>query len=343
MMQFNAKRRALLKSAAVASVGLALPTLIASRGRAQGGTEAINFQLPFLFGSTETGLIVADKLGYFEEEKLAINIMPGGPSMDGIAIVASGQADLGATSSSPNLMLAVSKKIPIKAFMAQLQEHPYIFVSRADKPVRTPQDMIGKRIGVNQTGVILVNAVLKVNNIDPSQVEIVTIGGDLTPLLTGQVDVVTAWETSVAQLSKLGDIVTMRLWDSGVQLYANVTYGNVATLTKRPDAVAAFVRALGRGWDYVYGNEEKAVEMLIATATGTVAANELKVMPILKKYMFNANTEKDGWATFDPAVWQKQINLYDELGQFGAGKPAINDIITTQILDATKDARPKQP
>jgi NitT/TauT family transport system substrate-binding protein len=40
-------------------------------------------------------------------------------------------------------------------------------------------------------------------------------------------------------------------------------------------------------------------------------------------------------------VWEDQIALYDDLKQFSAGAPKLDDVITTKILEATKDARPK--
>ncbi len=41
------------------------------------------------------------------------------------------------------------------------------------------------------------------------------------------------------------------------------------------------------------------------------------------------------------AVWADQIKLYDDLKQFTAGAPKLDDVITTSILDATKEVRPK--
>lgn len=334
-------RRGFLKAGAVTGLALAMPTIVATRGRTQGGTEALNFQLSFLLNNNQMGQIVAQKLGYFEEEKIAVTTLPGGPSMDGVAIVAAGQADMGVVSSSPNLMLAVSQKIPVKAFLSQMQEHPYTFYSRPDTPVRTPADLIGKKIGVNQTGRILVTALLKVNDISPDQIEIVTIGGEMTPLLTRQVDVVTNWETQPTSLSKLGPVEKMRLWDFGVQLYGQVNYANLNTLERRPEAIVAFTRAVGKGWEYVYNNPEKAIEMFLQENSRAVLADEQLALPLVLKYMFNADTKRDGWGTFDPAVWQRQIDLYDSLEQFKTAKPAVDDVITMGVLEATADSRPK--
>ena len=40
-------------------------------------------------------------------------------------------------------------------------------------------------------------------------------------------------------------------------------------------------------------------------------------------------------------MWQEQITLYDELKQFTAGAPKLQDVMTTKILDATKSVRAK--
>lgn len=340
-MPLTLERRSILKAGLVAAAGLAAPTLITTRGRTQDATETINFQLSFLLNNNQMGQMMAEKLGYFEEERLVVNTLPGGPSMDGIAIVAAGQADMGIVSSSPNLMTAVSQNIPVKAVLSQLQEHPYTFYSRAENPVRTAQDMIGKKIGVNQTGRILVSAILRVNGIPEDEVEIVTIGADMTPLMTGQVDVVTNWATQATAISKLGDVESLRLWDSGVQLYASVNYVNLDTLERRPETVARFVRAVARGWGYVYENRDEAIETYLEMNSRGVREDELLAMPLLMDYMFDARTREHGWGTFDPQVWQAQIDLYDSLGQFTAGTPVLDDIITTSVLDATADARPK--
>ncbi|WP_163416024.1 ABC transporter substrate-binding protein, partial [Escherichia coli] len=88
-------------------------------------------------------------------------------------------------------------------------------------PVREAKDMIGKKVGVQATGVILLRALLAKNKIAERDVQIVTIGSDMVPLLTGQVDVVTGWLTNTTALKVLGpERVDLRLWDAGVRLYA---------------------------------------------------------------------------------------------------------------------------
>ena len=81
--------------------------------------------------------------------------------------------------------------------------------------------MIGKRIGIHATGMVLLKAMLARHQIPENQVSIVPIGSDMMPLLSGRVDAVAGWQTNVSALKALGaERVDMSLWDSGVRLYA---------------------------------------------------------------------------------------------------------------------------
>jgi NitT/TauT family transport system substrate-binding protein len=338
----NFSRRNVLQIGAGFAATLAMPALISSRALAQSGTKTINMQLGWLGGGNQLGEVVAKHLGYFEEQGLNFAIQPGGPNNDGVAIVASGQYEIGQVSSSPSLMLAASHGIPVKAFAVCAQQHPYAFFSLAAKPIAKPRDMIGKKIGIQATGRPLLSALLKVNNIPESQVEVVVIGSDMTPVLTGQVDAISGWVTNTTALAPLGpDMVTLKLWDNGVQLYANPYYTTGDTLASKGDLLAAFLKASGKGWEYANANPEAAVDLLIKEFPNLVKKDELAAAPVMLKHVFTPATKKGGWGTFDPAIWSSQIKLYDQLGQFSAGTPALDAVETTAVLDATADSRPK--
>ena len=334
------RRRTLLTGAAATAAAAA--NLLPSGGFAQAKTQTVNLQLGWLASNNNIGEIAAKHMGYFEEEKLNVVIQPGGPSIDGVAIVASGRHEIGQVSSSPSLMLAASQKIPVKCFATVLQQHPYTFFSLEKKPIRKPQDMVGKKIGIQATGKILLTALLKKHNIPEKDVEVVVIGSDFTPLLTGQTDAVTGWLTSTTAIKGLGQPpVTLRLWDAGVQLYALPLYATKDTIEKKPAMLAGFLKGLAKGYEYTQKNPDKAVDLLVKEYPNFKRDDELAGIKVLLSFAFNDNTKANGWGAFDPKVWQDQITLYDELKQFTAGAPKLDDVITTSILDATKDARAK--
>jgi NitT/TauT family transport system substrate-binding protein len=334
------RRRTLLTGAAATAAAAA--NLLPSGGFAQAKTQTVNMQLGWLAGGNNVGEVVAKHMGYFEEEKLNVVIQPGGPSIDGVAIVASGRCDVGQVSSSPSLMLAASQKIPVKCFATVLQQHPYAFFSLEKKPIRTPKDMIGKKIGIQATGKILLTALLKKNNIPEKDVEVVVIGSDFTPLLTGQADAVTGWLTSAASIKALGQPpVTLRLWDAGIQLYALPLYATKDTVEKKPAMLAGFLKGIAKGFAYAQKEPEKAADFLVKEYPNFKREDELAGVRSLMTFAFNDNTKANGWGAFDPKVWQEQITVYDDLKQFTAGAPKLDDVITMSVLEATKDARPK--
>ena len=336
----NEERRRLLRASAAAGGLLAGGSLLSIGARAAGKTK-IDMQLGWLIGGNQIGEVVAKKQGYFEQENIDFSIQPGGPSIDGVAVVASGRHDVGQVSSSPSLMLAVSQGLPIKCFAVGVQKHPYCFFSLKKKPIRSAQDMVGKKVGIQATGVILLRALLAKNKIPEKDVTIVTIGADMSPLLTGQVDVVTGWLTNTTALKVLGERVELRLWDAGVRLYALPYYATQQTIKTKADILQKFVRASGKGWAFAHANRDKAVAFLVKEFPNLVAADEREALEVMLRYAFSSRTAAEGWGTMDPKVWQDQIDLYAELGQLSKRTPKLDEVMTLEILRSTADGRPK--
>ncbi|WP_137181780.1 ABC transporter substrate-binding protein [Roseomonas sp. AR75] len=329
-------RRTLLKASAAAPAG----AMVGVEASAQGRT-VVNLQLGWLLSGNQIGEVCAKQLGYYEQEGLELRFQAGGPSIDGVAIVASGRFEVGQVSSSPSLMLASSQGIPIRCFAAGAQEHPFSYISRASKPVREPRDLIGKKVGTQSTAVILLRAMLAKHNIAENQVQVIPMGADMSPLLTGQVDVVTGWLTNTTAMRVIPDPVVMRLWDTGVRLYALPYYATQQTIERRADVLAKFLRASGRGWAFANQNRDQAAEMLVKEFTNLKLADEREALDVMLQYAFSPKTAAEGWGTMDPKVWQDQIDLYAQLGQFRGAAPKLDDVMTMNILRMTADARPK--
>jgi NitT/TauT family transport system substrate-binding protein len=335
----NAQRRQLLKGSIVSPALVAAGGVLARVARAAGRVQ-LNWQLGWIPGINQAGEVVAKRLGYYEQEGLQLSIHPGGPSVDGIAAVASGRCQIGQVSSSHSVMLAVSQGLPIRSFAIGAQRHPYCYVSLRRNPVRKPQDLAGKRVGVQPTGVGLLRALLARNRMPEQDVQVVPVGAEIAPLLTGQVDVVTAWLTNTTALGVIGaDRVEMPLWDTGVKLYALAYYANLNVLRREPALLEAFLRASARGWLYAREHRDEAVDMLVAEYPNLVRANERIAIDTMLPYSFADVAGVQGWGAMDPAVWQEQIDLHAQLRLFTAATPKLADVITLDILKATQATR----
>ena len=335
------QRRRLLQGAIVSGGLAAIGGLVSVNARAA-DKPTVNLQLGWLAGGNQMGEVCAKRLGYYEQEGLNVTIQPGGPNVDGVAVVASGRFEAGQVSSSPSIMLAASQGLPIKCFAVGAQRHPYCYFSLPKAAVRKPADMVGKKIGVQATGMVLLRALLAKNKIPEKDLNIIPIGGDMTPLLSGQVDVVTGWLTNTTALKPLGkDRIDLSLWDSGVRLYALPYYATAKTLQSQPQVLAAFLRATARGWYYAEANRDQATDLLIKEYPNLTREDERVALDVMLGYSFSELTKAQGWGAMDPAVWQEQITMYSQLGQFTASTPKLEDVMTLDVLKATQAARMK--
>ena len=69
--------------------------------------------------------------------------MSGGPNIDPIGNVASGQSQLGDRPIG-SLLIAREKGIPIKVIGTVFQKSPYAVISLAEKPIKTAQELKGQ-------------------------------------------------------------------------------------------------------------------------------------------------------------------------------------------------------
>ncbi|MGK9052845.1 ABC transporter substrate-binding protein [Neorhizobium petrolearium] len=333
------RRRFMTRTAALGGLAAA-SSFVGIRAGLAKDVAKVRMQLGWLASNGVLGEVTAVKKGFFEEEGIEFEIVPGGPSVDGVAGVASGQSAIGQISSSPSVMLARSAGMPVKAFLSGYQKHPFTYFSLKDKPIREPKDMIGKTIATQPTAFILLRALLARNGIAEDQVKMVNMGSDMNQLLTGQADAVTGWLTNVNALDVLGDNrIDMMLWDSGLQLYANVYYTTDQQIGEHADVLQRFTRAAAKGWGYVRDNQQEAVEYLCGAYPNLDKPSELRAVGPCVDFSFGDTTKAAGWGTMSRENWEAQIKAYADLGQFKGTVPTVDDVADFTILEATSDIR----
>ena len=340
MFDFQMNRRRFMSNAAALGGAAAASSFIGITAGKAKDTAKVRMQLGWLASNGVLGEVAAIKKGFFQEQGIELEIVPGGPSVDGVAGVGSGQSATGQISSSPSVMLARSAGIPVKAFISGYQKHPFTYFSLKNKAIKTPKDMIGKTIATQPTAFILLRALLAKNGIADDQVKIVNMGSDMNQLITGQADAVTGWLTNVNALDVLGDNrVDMMLWDSGLQLYANVYYTTDDQIDKHSDVLERFTRGAAKGWGFVRNNQKEAVEMLCDAYPILDKPSELRAVGPCVDFSFGDTTKAAGWGTMTRDNWAAQIKAYADLKQFKDKVPTVDEVANFSILDATTDVR----
>lgn len=335
------RRRTRRTAGAVVAVGMVAMTAAcgssSAAGGGSGGMTTVVEQLGWQGDYEQLGEAVAVAKGYYADQGITLKIQQGGPNNDGVSIVSSGRAMIGQTSSSPAIMLARSQGQPVKAIAAGLQKHPFTYFSLPDKPVQSPQDLVGKTVGTQATAQILLNALLAKNNIPTDKVHVKIIGSDITPLTTHQVDVYSGWATDRASLSKAPNAVAMPLWDTGIHLYGLVYYTNDNALKNNPKVLQGWMTATAKGWAYAQQHLDEAINDLAKFYPNVDKAAETASAKVLfNQFIASPATATNGWGDMEKSVWQDQLNMWNQLGQFKSGTtPKVSDVMTTAVLSAT--------
>lgn len=330
-------RRNLLRGATMLGLTVAGDQVLLPRAGAQ-APAALSEQLGWLANSQMAGDFVAIAKGYFKDAGLNVTLQPGGPSIDPVQIVAGGGVPMGNVASVAVLVTARSRGLPVKAFAAALQKHPFAFMFFEKSGIRTPRDFIGKTIGIQPTARVLLDAVLAKYGIPQDQVKVVLIGGTTQPLVIGQVDVITGWLIDAPQVNAIkraGGFSYFLLWDLGIRLYAFTYFTTDRVLNERKDVLARFIAASSKGWLYAADHPDEAVDDVMNATTGLDRRLELETWKNETPYMFSPLTKQAGWGAMDPNVWTAISETYHGLKQIPQPVSA-SDVMTTEIVQMAK-------
>jgi ABC-type nitrate/sulfonate/bicarbonate transport system substrate-binding protein len=282
-------RRSFLRRSALGSMGLAVvaggglsavlaacggddsksgsSTTTGGSGSAAKNFGELAFQLSWIKNVEFAGEYFADTKGFYKDAGFtSAKLLSGGPNVQQDAVVASGKAFV--CISAPDITAAaINNGAGLVTIGAQYQKNPFAVMSLAKSPIKTPQDMIGKKIGVQATNEPVWGAFLKANNIDASKINKVPVQFDPQPLVTGTVDGWFSFFTNEPNLLKVQGVDTFYflLADYGYPLVSETYVVKKSALDSDRDKVKAMLKADVQGWFENFKNP---------TAGATLAANK---------------------------------------------------------------------
>ena len=225
-------------------------------------TQSVAMQLAWLKNMQFPGPYMATEQGYYDQFGLDVELLGGGPSVDSITVVASGNALIGMADSN-ELAVARGQGIPVVSLGAAFQKSPFGMITMADAPIDTLEGMYGKTVAVSDSSRPTVEALMEREGLDPSQVNFVPKNPDPSVLVDGAVDAYWGFVSSEgAVLRARGvDVVWTLLTDLGEPTYANVYFVMEETLEENRDLVVAVMAADLAGWTYSVDNIEDTVRI----------------------------------------------------------------------------------
>ena len=320
-MTYQISRRGLLRGGMLAS-GLVLgaPLLAAcgndnSSGPAKAGTfGAGSLRLPWVENVEFAGPYIADTNGYYKAAGFSsVTLISGGPTATPVETdLVAGKALFGINTPDLVASAVLTGHAGIKIIGAVFQKNAFAILSMADRPIRTPRDMIGKKIGVQAIVEPVWAAFLKANHINPNSITKVPVQADPLPLTTGTVDGWVAFITNepITLRSKGFKVVTFLLADYGYALAGDVYEATDKTIKERRDEVKAFLRTQIRGWKEALADPALPARLAVekyGKNLGLNVAEQTLQSKAQNTLVLTDDTRKNGLLTMTPGLIAENI------------------------------------
>lgn len=310
--------------------------------------EKVKVQTGWIVNGEVANICSAIVNGYYKDEGLDVDLLPGGPTGASFIIATNAIAQdptltLGVDGDLVSLVRGRAKTIDegqlrVKAFAAFWNENPYGFMVRSDSGLNSIKDFAKRKpdgskykIGVTSDSVIQF-AIAKYLGISVNYLDIVIVGFDATPLLTRQVDALAGfWTTQAYELEKAG--ISYNFLNAselpGFNQPSMVAVATENVLAEKQDTLDKWLRATIKGTEFVENNPEKAAEQILDTRCGGPTLNKEQELWLIKKSIPLFDPKKPGW------IYESQVTdfaqAYNLLGQIPIVLKA-EDMIDYSIL-----------
>jgi len=243
--------------------------------------EPITFRLNWEDGSQFLGFYMADELGFYAEEGFDAEIMPRpdiSEAQDEPKRLAAGEFDFSA--GSQIYVTAQTNGVPVTAIASVYQFSPGTLFAMADSGIQTPKDLTGHSVAIKSDAwQSMVAALLQVVGLTLDDIKQVPSGFDMTPFYEGEVDVWAGYITNEVVSARLKgiDVVTLPLFEYGVQQISASIFASRESLGNDPERAIRFLRASLRGWEWAINDPAEAVDIMLQRFPEMVADRDFQL------------------------------------------------------------------
>jgi NitT/TauT family transport system substrate-binding protein len=230
--------------------------------------ESVTLQLQWVTQAQFAGYYVALEKGWYLEEGIDLTIKPGGPDIIPSDAVVAGVADFG-TGLLADVIVAIQQGQPIISISQIQQSNGLLLIAKQSSGIKTPQDFVGKQVGVwLGSWQAQFDALVVKENIAPEDFTLVSQGFSMDSFINDELDVASAMiynEYHVVLESGISpdEINIIDYANYGLDFPGDVLTTSNKLIEENPDLVTRMVRASLRGWQYAIENPEEAVDIVL--------------------------------------------------------------------------------
>lgn len=281
------------------------------------GKEKITFVLDWTPNTNHTGLYVAEKKGYFEDEGLEVEIVQ--PPEDGAdALVASGKAQFG-ISFQDTMAPGVTGEdaLPTTAVAAVVQHNTSGIISRKGEGMDRPKGLEGKKYATWDAPIekAMLQNVVEADGGDFRKVELIpsTVTDEVSALESKSVDAIWvfyAWAGVATEVAGLEtDYFAFKDINPAFDYYTPVIIGNNDFLKEEPETAKKFLNAVKKGYEDAIADPEEAAEIL-CEASPELDEDLVKASQEYLKDQYVADADR--WGYIDPDRWNLFYNWLND-------------------------------
>ena len=276
--------------------------------------DEVSVQLKWVHQAQFAGFYLAQERGYYAEENIEVTFIEGGPGIETVEQVVTGQADFG-VDAPESILMRRGQGESIVAIAAIYRRNPTVFIALADSGIERPTDLLGRTVAV--AGVLdlelQLEAMIEKLSLDIHQIQIVPHSYDLTPLYNGKMDSIAVYSTGGLIRARQAGYELSLIWpsDYGVHLYGDTLFTTEQLIEENPDLVTRFLRATLRGWREAIEDTEEAVAITLKYAKEADAELQTQMMEASLP-LVHTGEDHIGWMRAE--VWEGMHDILLEQG-----------------------------
>lgn len=315
--------------------------------------EKVVFGFPAPHNVQFAYLWFGNKLGFFKDEGLTLDII----SVQGSAVllpqVASGQVHMGyANPDLPVIALSKGEPLPVRFVKNWLRSQTFEFVVLENSPIRELKDLGGKKLGV----VFLTAGNLPMTRSMLSSVGL-TYGKDVQPLpvgvgaaawrrlQTGEIDVLNSFVGDHGRMEMAGIAIRrLPMPDQFRRIFSNGMAVPERLIAEKPKVVEGMGRAIVKSWLACKANVEGCVRAYWEANPTSRPAPDKEAEQLkgdVRQAMFDRN-QIDDFATGEPRrygrygddAWRRLIKVMADEGQLQRADLDLTKLFTDRFVDA---------
>lgn len=228
--------------------------------------DEVNVRANFLINGEHAPFYLALDKGYYEDENIDFTLIAGEGSGLTVQLVGTGKETFG-LASSEIVLKGRSNGIPVTSFMLINPQSPVNIYSLKGEGIQKPQDLYGKRLGVDLKSNTYIQYLAFANklNLDRSKIIEVPTTTNVELLIQDSVDafVHQTHKGPITLRNKGFETEEILFEDYGLHFYGLTIIANEELIEENPDLVERFSRATIKAWEESLEDPQKATKALI--------------------------------------------------------------------------------